>query len=170
MMWWGLFLMLKYTAVKQKMAFTKLKDSSRCFFLLFSIGGSPLFLQIYIVIHSERSCLSGLMCELPDLNLGPTVTVTNVTSIEEGWGQKPRQRSWAVFVQFLAAVYLKETVLFNRFLQIDRGKTDSAARNWTNLASQIDATTSALASVPILLLLWLPVNQFDLYTQHSVFL
>ena len=49
-------------------------------------------------------------------------------------------------------VYLEETVEFNRFFQIDRDKTASAARNLTNFAPQTDATTFAFASVSILLL------------------
>ena len=32
---------------------------------------------------------------------------------------------------------------FNRFFQIDQGKTDSAARNWTNFDPQTDVTTFA---------------------------
>ena len=40
----------------------------------------------------------------------------------------------------------------NRFFQLDRGKTASAAKNWTNVVPQTDATTFALPSVSILLL------------------
>ena len=49
-------------------------------------------------------------------------------------------------------VYLEETVEFNRFFQIDRNKTASAARNWTNFPPQTDATIFALPYVSILLL------------------
>ena len=41
---------------------------------------------------------------------------------------------------------VEETVEFVLFFQIDRGKTDSAARNWTNFAPQTDATTFTLLS------------------------
>ena len=47
---------------------------------------------------------------------------------------------------------LKQTVELNRFFQIDRGKTASAAKNWTNSAPQTDATSFTLPSVSILLL------------------
>ena len=59
------------------------------------------------------------------------------------------------FVQFLAcfaSVDLEEKDEFNRFFQIDRGKTDSAAKNLTNSVPQIDETTFAFASLTILLL------------------
>ena len=57
-----------------------------------------------------------------------------------------------------ASVNLEETVEFILFLQIDRGKTVSAARNWTNFAPQADATTLAFASVSILLLWSHPIS------------
>ena len=62
-----------------------------------------------------------------------------------------------------ASVNLEETVEFILFLQIDRGKTVSAARNWTNFAPQADATTLAFASVSILLLWSHPIS-------HTTFL
>ena len=46
-------------------------------------------------------------------------------------------------------VHLHEIETMDKF-QIDRGKTASAARNWTNFALQADATTFALPSVSIL--------------------
>ena len=64
--------------------------------------------------------------------------------IEEGWGQKPRQRSSRLLggrtcsiscrASCFAAVDLEETVEFMLFFQIDRGKIVSAARKWTNFA------------------------------------
>ena len=51
-----------------------------------------------------------------------------------------------------ALVYLKEKVEFILFSQINRGKTASAARNWSNSVPQTDATTFALSSNSIILL------------------
>ena len=53
---------------------------------------------------------------------------------------------------WIQPVYLKETVEFNRFFQLDRDKTASVARYWTHFAPQTDATTIAMPSVSILLL------------------
>ena len=53
---------------------------------------------------------------------------------------------------WIQPVYLKKTVELNHFFQNDRDKTASATRNLTNFAHQTEATTFALASVPILFL------------------
>ena len=45
-----------------------------------------------------------------------------------------------------------ERVEFNGFFQIDQGKTSSAARNWTNFATQADAFAIVFASLSIILL------------------
>ena len=61
-------------------------------------------------------------------------------------------------VSCFALVHLKEKDEFNRFFQMDRGKTASAARNWSKFAPHTDATT-----LPCLLynsiLLQPPLNQ-----------
>ena len=44
---------------------------------------------------------------------------------------------------------LKEKVEFILFFQMDRGKTASAAMNWTNCAPQTEAMTFALSSTVI---------------------
>ena len=48
--------------------------------------------------------------------------------------------------------YLKKKVEFILFFLIDRGRTVSAQRNWTNFAPEMDATTFVLSSNSILLL------------------
>ena len=64
----------------------------------------------------------------------------------------------AVFVQFLTALAVlprsiwKERLNSSYSFKIDRGKTTSAARNWTNTAPQTYSTTFAFASLSILLL------------------
>ena len=79
-------------------------------------------------------------------------------TIEEGFKQKPRQRSSRLFggqllcrASYFALVVLKEMVEIILFFQNDRGKMACAARN---LPPTTEATTFALASVPSLLL-WL---------------
>ena len=82
--------------------------------------------------------------------------------IEEGWREKQRQKLLRLFGgqnlfnslrrYLFAWVALEEKDEFNRFFQIDRDKTASAARNWTNTAPPTDATTFAFASLSILLL------------------
>ena len=83
-----------------------------------------------------------------------------VTSVASVWRAK--------FVKFLAllavlsrlfwkkrldlTVFSNRPSEFNRFFQINWGKTASAARNWTNSAPKTDAKTFALPSVSILLL------------------
>ena len=81
-----------------------------------------------------------------------------IITIEEGFKQKPRQRSSRLFggqllcrASYFALVVLKEMVQIILFFQNDRGKMACAARN---LPPQTDATTFALASVQFLLL-WL---------------
>ena len=66
---------------------------------------------------------------------------------------------------YFASVYLEEEDEFDRFFQIDRGKTASAARKRTNVAPQTDATAFFLASVPILLL-WLKGKANVIYYCH----
>ena len=53
-----------------------------------------------------------------------------------------------------ASAGLEETVEFIIIFQMDRGKTASAARNWTKSAPQTEATTFVFAILSILLL-WL---------------
>ena len=85
--------------------------------------------------------------------------------IEEGFKQKPKQRSSRLFGGQISLNSLPRKLFclgrFGRigwiqlFFQIDLGKTASAARNWINSApSQTDAKTFAFASLSILLLLW----------------
>ena len=68
--------------------------------------------------------------------------------------QRFLNRSWGQVVE--------ETVEFNRFFQIERGKTASAARNWTNFAPITDVTTFAFASLSILLL-WYVLSMYGTY-------
>ena len=70
--------------------------------------------------------------------------------VESIWGGRICSIPWRSMC--FAMVYLKEMVKFILFFQIDRGKTASAARNWTNFATQTDATICALSSNYILLL------------------
>ena len=89
-------------------------------------------------------------------------TEPNMEYIEEGWREKPRQRSSHLFgdriysvpyrASCFASVDLEEKVEFILFFQLDQGKTASVARNVINSAPQTDAMTFAFASVPILLL------------------
>ena len=74
----------------------------------------------------------------------------------------------------VSSVYLDEFILF---LQIGRGKTDSAARNWIKSAPQTDATTFAFASLSILLLwvalqylgLLIPLGLYHFYRELALY-
>ena len=95
-------------------------------------------------------------------------------SIGEGWIRRQRQRSLHLFVgqnvlNFLragcfASVYLEERVQFNRFFQIDRGKTASAARNWTNFAPPNRSYDLCLVLYCNSILLLCPTDATDLST------
>ena len=84
------------------------------------------------------------------------------------WGAK--------FVQFLAALAVLSRLIWNEtvecilFFQMDHGKKASAARNWTNFASQTDATIFVFASVSILLLLKLGGGGDEPATYHGFWL
>ena len=65
------------------------------------------------------------------------------------WGGQNLFNSFSL--QCFALVYSKEKVEFILFFQINRGIKASGARNWTNIAPQLDATTFALSSNSILL-------------------
>ena len=96
--------------------------------------------------------------------------------IEEGWKQKARQRSSRLFggqnlfnslphLMFCLGQFERKGLIHPTFLQINRGKTASAARNWTNFVPQTDATTFALSSNSILLLcmyLWIKLKQLKI--------